>query len=192
MLKKYSLILCCLFMVSCDIFETRDSAPPATPRSGGQIATSSEQLLSNFFASVRQKNADNYTANFSDSITSGIEYTFIPSSNAYGTYPVFLSAWGKREEERYFKNFISDLSASSNITVSLFDSSTTKYGDSVLYIVQYSLIIPSENGAQPLNYSGEMRLRMRVGNNLIWKIYHWEDYKNTSGLSWSDLKGENY
>lgn len=192
MQKKYSLLLLCLFLYGCDIFDTRDAAPPAIPRTEGQVATSSDQLLINFFNSVRQKNADNYTATFSDSSTHGSQFIFVPSSQALSTYPVFFNQWGKREEERYFKNFTTDVSASSNVVVSLFDSSTTKYGDSVLYNVRYSLVYTAANNPEPFTYSGEMRLKMKVGSNLIWKIYQWEDYKNSSGLSWSDLKGENY
>lgn len=174
------------------MFDVRESEPPITPRSTSQFATSSEMLLNNFFTSVREMDADNYIANFPDSAYSGFAYQFSPSSNASLIYPVFAGIWGREEENRYFRNFITELNSVNKVTITLTDSVVNRYGDSALFICKYSLTVPPSLNQPLLTYSGEMRLRMKVNKNLIWEVFHWEDYKTTSNPSWSDLKGEKY
>ncbi|QOJ29478.1 MAG: hypothetical protein HRU80_11565 [Ignavibacteriales bacterium] len=193
MLKKVSLFVIIILLVKgCGLFDVRDSEPPVNPRDTNQFATSSEMLIKNFITSVREMNADNYTANFADSVQSGFKYIFTPSSNAALIYPVFSGEWGREEENRYFRNFLAELSEERKVTITLTDSVINRYGDSALFICKYSLAVPPSSNQQLLTYSGEMRLRMKVNKNLIWEIFHWEDYKTTINPSWSDLKGEKY
>lgn len=192
-LKRISFLLFFqLFASGCGLFDVRDSEQPINPRSTSQFATSSDMLINNFITAVREMNADNYTSNFADSVNSGFSYVFSPSSNAALVYPVFSGVWGREEENRYFRNFITELSAERKIGITLTDSVVNRYGDSALFICKYYLTVPPSVNLPLLTYSGEMRLRMKVNKNLIWEVFHWEDYKTTSNPSWSDLKGEKY
>lgn len=190
--RVYGVLVFVFLAGGCGLFDVRDSEPPITPRSTSQFATSSDMLLNNFFSSVREMNADNYAANFADSLNSGFKYIFTPSSNASLVYPVFAGEWGRDEENRYFRNFITELSAERKVSITVTDSVVNRYGDSALFICKYSLTVPPGLSQPLLTYSGEMRLRMKVNKNLIWEVFNWEDYKTTSNPSWSDLKGEKY
>lgn len=170
----------------CDIFSTRDAQPPTVPRTNLPQAFERETLIDNFISSYRDRSVFDYINCFSDSVFTNRSFNFIASSGAASQYPA-LQDWTLRQEENYFKNVIS---AIPDIPIILFlsNSNFSQQGDSLVYSASYSLSVPFEQTGIPQNYQGDLIFYM-LRDNLIWKIYFWQDIKSSEAPSWSELKG---
>jgi len=176
-----------MFISSCDLFSTRDAEEPTQPRTNLPQAFERETLIENLTLSYRDKSLFDYMNCFSDSQFSRKHFAFTASSEAASQYPS-LNDWNMRSEENFFTNIIA---ASQEIpfTLLLSDSKFSQQGDSVIYTASYSLTTPFKDTAVPQNYQGDLIFYLIQDNNLIWRIYFWQDFKRGDTPSWSELKG---
>jgi hypothetical protein len=186
---KVALVI--LFLISgviagCDIFSTRDAEQPTLPRTNFPQAFEHATLIDNFIASYREKSIFDYLICFSDSVLTGKSYTYIPSSGAASQYPA-LQDWNLRHEEDYFKNVMSEV-GDLPVTLILSNSNFSQQGDSIVHTASYSLTVPLQEQGIPQNYQGDLIFYL-LRDNLIWKIYFWQDIKSSDSPSWSELKG---
>lgn len=191
--KKLSLILLfCIAVSGCDIFNTRDAEKPTQPRSDFEPAATVDILIQNFINSFKDKDVTNYISCLSDTSFTDKKFSFIPSSEAASTYPTLMD-WDKRNEEQYFTNMSIKVNTNSQIVLTLKESTRNNFGDSTFYTASYSLNLPfvnSNSEITPVIYEGTLTFKMVRDSRAVWSIYYWQDIKTAnSNLSWSDLKG---
>ena len=177
-----------LLLSGCDLFSTRPAEKPTQPRSNLPQAFERETLIDNFIASYGAKTIYDYSNCFSDSLFTGKGFTFVASSEAASQYPSLSQGWNLNSEERYFKNIVA-ASQDIPINVILSNSSFSQQGDSLIYTASYSITVPFTDPNITNNYSGDLIFYIIQDNNLIWRIYYWQDFKNGNSPSWSELKG---
>jgi hypothetical protein len=182
------ILLSFLILSGCDIFSTRDAESPTQPRSNLPQAFERETLIDNFIISYKEKSVFDYLNCFSDSVFTGKEFTFVASSEAASQYPSLNQDWDIKSEETYFKNIIA---ASQDIPITLILSSPnfSQQGDSIIYTASYSLTVPFIDQEIENNFGGDLIFYMLRDNNLIWRIYFWQDLKSGDSQSWSEIKG---
>jgi len=183
-------ILAFLFS-SCDMFSTRPSEEPESPRTNYNIATTPEILIQNLKDSFRDKVPENYMSCFIDSSFSGKRFTFLPSAESTSKYS-FLLNWSIEGERSYFINLINTVTKNSPIILTLEKEEKNFSPDSTNYSAQYSISVPETDDQKAKYYQGNLRFTMIRDNRLQWVIYRWEDIKDEDFLSWSELKGRYY
>ena len=171
-----------LLLSGCDLFSTRPAEKPTQPRSN------LPQAIDNFIASYGDKTIYDYSNCFSDSLFTGKGFTFVASSEAASQYPSLSQGWNLNSEERYFQNIVA-ASQDVPINVILSNSSFSQQGDSLIYAASYSITVPFTDQNITNNYSGDLIFYITQDNNLIWRIYYWQDFKTSNSPSWSELKG---
>ncbi len=192
-LKKLAvLLISCIVISGCDIFNTRDAEKPTQPRSDFEPAATVDILIQNFINSLKDKDVTNYMACLSDTSFTEKKFHFIPSNEAISTYPTLMD-WEKRNEEQYFTNMSIKVNSNSQIVLTLKEGARNNFGDSTFYTASYSLNLPfvnSNSEITPEIYEGTLTFKMIRDSRSVWSIYSWQDNKTTNAsLSWSDLKG---
>ena len=186
------LLVFCVAISGCDIFNTRDAEKPTQPRSDFEPAATVDILVQNLINSLKDKDVTNYMTCLSDTSFTDKKFLFVPSSEAASTYPTLMD-WDKRNEEQYFTNMSVKVNTNSQIVLTLKESSRNNFGDSTFYTATYSLNLPFVNSNSeiiPVIYEGTLTFKMVRDSRSVWSIYYWQDIKTTSSnLSWSDLKG---
>jgi hypothetical protein len=175
----------------CDIFNTREPEKPDQPATNAKTATDPQQLIDNFTASIQQLDLDNYMACFSDSLVSGKNFDYVPSSEASLLYPSLSGNWDLRSEKQYFTNMKAKLATDAQITISFSNSFLSPLGDSATYIATYFLNVPHTDSFSKI-FQGDIKLKLFRDTRLIWRIYYWQDSKNGNNANWSELKGRMY
>lgn len=181
-----------LFLSGCDMFTTRKAALPSQPRADFQQAITPEIVIQNLINSFKDKNVQNYLACFSDSAFTAKKFVFFPSTGTISKFPSFSYGWNKKNEEQYFNNMISRVTENLPIVLKLSNVSTSPMGDSLIYTASYFLNVPNNDAGIPDNYQGDLQFKMTIDSRSVWSIYYWQDSKNSSLPTWSELKGRFY
>jgi hypothetical protein len=191
-MKRLFFIFFAILLGNCDLFTTRSAEEPNQARSDFQQAVTPDVLISNFVASLKDLNVQNYLACLSDSTFTPKNFTFSASSSALTQYPTLSDNWGKKNEELYLTNLVTKITSQLYITLTLSNTSEISYGDSIAYTASYTLNVPTDDATLPPNYQGTLIFYMIRNSQSIWSIYYWQDTKNSSLSCWSDLKGRSY
>lgn len=181
-----------VFIAGCDLFSVRDAQTPDQPRSDYQQAVTPDILISNLVNSIKDKSTENYLASFANPSFTSRQFTFSASSSASSQFPSLSDNWGVSNEEQYFNNLKARVDVNISITLTLSNVSSSPQGDSLFYSASYFLNVPSNSADLPQNYQGELRFNMVRDSRAVWVIYFWQDTKNSSLPSWSELKGRLY
>lgn len=179
-----------LIFSSCDLFETRISQNPNISSDNFPPATTPEVLISNFLLAYRAKDENAYARCFYSSTTGTLRYIYYPASGARESYPVFSEEWGMDQEVRFFRNMISRVAEGNTINITITDSSSVNYGDSLLFTARYSVLIPEQG--QSSSFTGQLEMKLVVDERLTWTIISWLDFRTGVYLTWSDMKGFYY
>lgn len=183
--------VCALFLLSCNLFNTRDPENPITDTQSLPPPTTMEALFSNFQNSLQQKNIAEYEKLFSDTVTHRQQFTFIPNQSAAARYSAIFPSWNKSSEVDYFRNIVTAV-GSSSIQFGLTTSPqiVTYQSDSAVYTIHYSLFVPHQRPGITTQFVGRSELYMSRNKNDIWMIYRWVDFETKKDSSWSELKGQ--
>lgn len=187
------LILICITFISCDFFSTRTPEPPDTGRSGFLPPTSATIVLTNFINSIKEKNSENFIACLSDSSTSNLTFSFIPSSEALVKFPGKFNIWNRTSELRSFNSVLSSIKDDEKPNL-IFKKSLNDFEnfstDSAVFYSSYYLFIPHTKENLPTEYEGTIQLTINL-HNQRWSITKWIDIssmEDSSKFSWSILK----
>lgn len=191
-MKFFYIIVSLIFLSGCDLFSVRDAEVPNQPRSNYQLAVTPDILIENLQNSLKDKSVENYLASFANITFTTRKFSFSPSASAASQFPALSDNWGISNEEQYFNNLKTKVDVNSPITLNLSNISSSSFGDSLFYSASYTLNVPSITTDLPTNYQGELRFNMVRDSRAVWVIYFWQDTKNSSLPSWSDLKGRLY
>lgn len=186
------------FFQSC-IFVTREPEPPDTRRSSFQPPTSAQLVVTNFQASLREKNVENYiqclvsSDTGATSATGTRRYTFEPSAEASARFGGVFAGWNVTRERQAFIALTAKISAQSSPSLVLTnDRFELLSPDSAVYVSDYRLQPNYQLTGAPEAFSGTLRFTIASFPNGFWAISRWSD--QTSGQSalptWSTLKAQ--
>lgn len=186
------------FFQSC-IFVTREPEPPDTRRSSFQPPTSAQLVVTNFQASLREKNVENYIQCLVSSDTGATSaigtrrYTFEPSAEASARFGGVFAGWNVTRERQAFIALTAKISAQSAPSLVLTnDRFELLSPDSAVYVSDYRLQPNYNLSGAPEAFSGTLRFTIASFPNGFWAISRWSD--QTSGQSalptWSTLKAQ--
>lgn len=190
-MKYLVFILSLMFLISCDIFNTRDAAEPDEGRSDYLTASEPGILIQNLMNSFSDKDVVNYKNSFVTGFSNKV-FSFLPSGTALLTYSNIWPTWNLDSEVEYFNNLKitapDDLPVTLTLSLSL-ESFGIILGDSLKYTSEYSINVPQIN-SDARNYQGNLEFSMTRESGSVWVIYFWKDNAVGNNSSWSDLKGE--
>lgn len=179
------------FIISCNLFDTRDPENPITDNQTLPPPLTKEALYSNFQNSLQQKSIVEYEKLFADSSTHTRQFLFIPNQSAAVRYAAIFPAWTKTSEIDYFRNIVAAVGSSSiQFAVTAAPTILTYQSDSAVYTIQYSLFVPHSRPGITTQFEGRSELYMSPNKNNIWMIYRWIDFETKKDSSWSELKGQ--
>jgi len=190
-MKHLVLILSLMFLVCCDIFNTRDAAEPDEGRSEYLTASEPGILIQNLMSSFSDKDVVNYKNSFITGFSDKV-FSFLPSGTALLTYSNIWPSWDLDSEVEYFNNLKNTVPADSSVKLTLslsLESFGIILGDSLKYTSEYSINVPQKNSVAR-NYQGNLEFSMTRDSRSVWVIYFWKDNAVGNNFSWSDLKGE--
>lgn len=187
------LILLSIISTGCDVFSTRTPEPPDSGRSGFLPPTTASIVLTNFINSIKEKNSENFIACLSDTSTSNINFSFVPSSEALVKFPGKFNIWNKQSELRSFNSVLASIK-DNNTPNLVFSKGLNEYeiltSDSAVFYSNYVLHIPHSKDNIPTNFEGTIQLTLNLYNQK-WSISKWVDISSMEDslkFSWSILK----
>lgn len=186
-----------VFLQSC-IFVTRTPDPPDTRRSSFSPPTSAQIVITNFQASLREKNVENYIqclASGDSGVTSGTgarRYIFEPSAEAAARFQGVFAQWNTTRERQAFLALTSKISAQSIPTLQLTnDRFELLSPDSAVYVSEYRIRPNYQLSGAPEEFAGTLRFTIASFPNGFWAISRWSDQTGAQSLpSWSILKAQ--
>ena len=193
--KIFTIIGLILTIASCGLFSPRDPESPDTGKSSYVPPTSPDIVITNFIASLKEKNTENYIACFTMKVTSDSkEFVFIPSNEASSLYPQVFDSWGIINERQYFVSMITKLlnefSPDLQLSNSRFDVITP---DSAIYISDYYLYVNHNITTYTNKAQGTLQFSLIHRSDGLWSINQWYDFKpavDTLKITWSVLKAQ--
>jgi hypothetical protein len=189
-------IMCAISVVATGcIFTTRAPETPDTRRSTYLPPTSSQVVVSNLQAAVREKNIENYIQCLASSDTGSVSrrYAFEPSAEAAARFASVFIGWTTNRERQAFTAFIAKIPTTSSpaldFTGDRFDAISP---DSAVYVANYRLRPNYQVNGAPEEFTGTMRLTISSFSNGFWAITRWSDQtaSQTTTASWSVLKAQ--
>lgn len=184
-------VVCTLFLLSCNLFNTREPENPITDNQSLPPPSTMEALFSNFQTSLQQKNIVEYEKLFSDTTTHRLPFSFIPNQSAAVRYAAIFPTWNKSAEVDYFRNIVTAVGSSSiQFGLTTPPKIVTYQSDSAVYTIHYSLFVPHHRPGITTQFVGRSELYMSRNKNDIWMIYRWVDFETNKDSSWSELKGQ--
>ncbi len=182
------------FLVSCDMFSTREPELPSSGKSTFIPATEPNIVIENFKNALLEKNTDNYVSCFADTTSkSKTSFSYVASGAGLAAFPSTFDYWGIDSERRYFNSLIGNIHSDLSILLVL---SSTKLDfvspDSTLFIADYQLQTPHNITDLPKEFRGSLQFTLSKQSNGLWTINRWIDNNpkltDTVTYSWSILK----
>ncbi|RPI00923.1 MAG: hypothetical protein EHM64_16480 [Ignavibacteriae bacterium] len=179
-------MICCLTVVSCNLFKTRTPAEPSQQSSNYIPPTDASLVLQNMVNAFQDRDVVNYTKSFS-----GTLFSFEPATSARTRYGGELLNWDKTKEQQYFENVKNSLQANAIVTLTFTPITSTNFQDSCEIGTAYTLDVPHTKASVTKRFSGQSQFTIvrdpQIG---YWYISRWVDIgANSSDSTWSDLKG---
>jgi hypothetical protein len=188
---RLSLIIPALFATlltalfgGCDLFRTRDAAPPTSGRSSWETPLTPEAVLINLAAAMREHNVEDYRRSLDSR-----NFRFEADAVALSQDPA-LADWGYDEESSHVTSLMSNgtLPADSALTLILLNLDTTPLGDSALITTTYDLTAGLALAGAPRHLAGTAEFVLGMGSEGYWQIRRWRDARTEGQSTWSDLK----
>ena len=166
----------------------RGSEAPQRPSSDHFIPpTDAASVFTNLENAFAYRESDIYTRCFSDSISSGHAYYFIPSPVKAIAFPL---PWGYQEEELFFQELLAACPKDSLLMLSISndDVPDSDEGDTISYQINYQILAHHNRGDIDRNYEGRSFIKLIRNNQNYWVIYYWQDIPVSTEATLSDLK----
>ena len=173
-----------------DIFSTRDPEPPESVRTTFVQPVSPEVVLENFIAAIRERNAENYIRCFGSSEEKRGGFQFVPERTVAENYQDRFAGWNVSSERAYITNLFAQIPDDSLSTLLLSDVADFQYADSVRLTKDYSLSVGHVIPGIIRTASGRMDISLKKGDDALWYISYWADFRTTGRSVWSVLKAE--
>ena len=172
----------------CDLFETRTPQNPSQSGSTFTDPTSQDVVINNLRYAISEKVKLNYLRCLADTQSNGRNFSFTPTVEAASRYQGVFESWDRASEEQYFKN-LSESRTGGVSSLDFFDATWNPVAsDEFLYTAKYHLIFQHQNGSVGQEARGNAQFYIARDNQSRWSIYRWVDLRDTSNVTWSDLK----
>ncbi len=188
--KYFTYLFIILLLVGCDLFSTRNPQEPDDSSMDFQPASTHYILFSNFNNSFTKLNVEYFSDCFAEDFQNNKNnFTFTPDADALARYGVLYSNWNRESEKQFLQGLHSSLPTGS---LPILTWKTKKYdiitSDSAVFVGEYLIVLKQKDNDE--NYSGISRFVFARGNNGLWYINNWADFRNSSDSlpSWSILK----
>jgi hypothetical protein len=189
MVTRHRLALTLVAVVGCSLFDPRDAEPPSGDAAVWEVPRTPTTVLINMESSFGSRRADFYMQCFDSTMS------FEADPLAQNTYPGIFDQWGWVEEEAAVRNLFSDLSldqpSDSLVVLQLaVDLDDSDIGETQARLeVDYRLAAWLASDPQRFEGGGRLTLDLAKGDDQLWSVGWWRDVADTSGWSWSMLKG---
>lgn len=182
---KIFIIIFVLFLVGCNIFEPRKSEAPDTIAEWNAFTTTADKCLENLlFAFNHKENIYQY----GNILSEGFTFYFDTQDINDFTLPV---QWGKEKEIDMLINLYQQGNNTQEVLLSVrkIDGQSDTYQSNNASIYrQYELNIAQSTTVLSTNFSGKFMLYLEKGNDGLWKIHDWYDYRDQSEWTWGRMK----
>ena len=193
-----ALLVCIALQAKGCLFVTREPEPPDTRRSSFQPPTSSQIVIANFQAALREKNVENYiqclvSDDSATSLSARRRYIFEPSAEAAARFSGVFAIWNTAKERQAFLALTASISPQSfpvlQLSNSRFELLTP---DSAVYVSDYLLRPNYQISGAPEEFSGTLRFTIASFPNGFWAISRWSDQTGAQSPAptWSVLKAQ--
>lgn len=179
------LLLLFVLVAGCDLFATRDPAPPVEESGTYVQPDTPEDVVANVQAAVVELNAQNYRRVFADA------FTFTPTAAAQAQDPSIWGDWGREEEERYFSTLVAAAQLSAGNELGLADRQESFPSEDRYELhATYQLTVNHRRPGLPATLQGRLVWVITQGSDGLWRLQQWTDQSLGNEPSWSDLKAE--
>jgi len=188
--SRLLIAVCALLLpLRCSLFEPREPEPPTQSSFDYRPPTVPSIVISNLQNAVAQKNSANYISCFADPVKTKRAFAFVPSAEASAQYPGLLADWTVADELSYFQNLVAKSAPNGFSSLLLTPKSSVVTADSVIYSFDYTLTFEHTESGFPTIARGTLQFSIGTDNN-FWTIYRWSDFKTTTDITWSLVKGK--
>lgn len=179
-------MLLALLLLSCGLFDPRDSDEPEIVDPWNSYVVNETQLLENLEYSY------NYSGNslkYKDILTSDFLFVFATQDvNEHGT----VASWNLYSEDDMLINLHKTLGAEEK-TVEITELLPLEDEDDIIDTTAMTLyrsyIIEVIDNDQISTYTGKLEIELILVDS-FWKIKIWKDFRTTSNQTWGKLKNE--
>lgn len=171
-------------------FATRDPEEPVTSQTSWIQPVSPETVLDNLVDAIREKSVDNYIRCFGGTESVRAQFQFIPEISVSNHYQGVFTGWNIFHERNYLNHLFGQLPQDSLSSLILNDVTEFHYGDSVSTMKDYELHVSHTNQAVASFVTGRLEMTLKKGQDALWYISYWADFRIGEGPVWSILKAE--
>lgn len=188
----FALTIFTLMITGCDsLFDIRPVEEPEQHTSSQwQPPTTPKQVLTNMENAVLEQNADNFMRCLSDSTAGEKPFRFVPDHETLANYPQVFADWSRADEKRVFQEMESNVPRDSLYQL-VFSDKSEQYetSDSAQVEILYELRVHHTKENLPRDVSGRAIFTFsRNETQRNWVIHRWEDFKEETMPTWSELK----
>jgi hypothetical protein len=181
----------CLWLSSCDLFNTRTPEEPSQKSSNYVPPTEPSLVFQNMTNAFRDANSVNYALSFADTVKSDFLFSFEPTPQAQLRYTGVFLQWTKLSEQQYFANMQSKLQNGAVPTLEFLTLAQQAIAaDSTQFDVTYRLTIPHTQTNISTVAKGSAQFFLVADHSRNWVIRRWVDIAmSQSDFTWSEFKG---
>jgi hypothetical protein len=182
-------LLAVAFVGGCSLFEPRDPEAPSGDSAVWEVPRTPTTVVGNMEASFRSGGVDYYMRCFDSTMV------FEADPLAEVAYPGVFDDWGWDEEEETTRNLLADLSPdhppdSLLVLQMAVDLDDSHVGEAEATLeVDYLLDAWLASAPERFEAGGRLTLQLAKGDDQLWSVTWWGDEADSSGWSWSMLKG---
>lgn len=185
-------LICCMSFASCNLFMPRDPESPQTEQANWQLPVTIDLLISNFRNAFGDRNLLNYMRSFSPEPTASAvvnaAYVFIPTAESPAG---IFAGWNTASEENFFRRFSASIKTGFGASLLLTEIERTQSPQQAQIEFMYRLratYTDAASAALGAEASGKMFLTLSQSAGGTWFISRWQDVKDTSSVTFSELK----
>lgn len=172
-------------LAGCDVFSTRDPAPPLEDSGTFSQPDTPDQVIQNVQNAVSELNAQNYRRSFA------ADFEYRPTAAAEARDPSIWTGWGLQDEESYFRAIVQSARQTSDNDLRLDDPALSAISpDQFTLDAGYVLNLNHRQSDLPTLLQGRLTWTLEQGEDGLWGITEWADREVGDAASWSDLKAE--
>ena len=190
--RSYLLILAVLLLVQCELFTPRVPDPPLNSNDpyAWVPPTYPDAVLDNLSSAFPTLKTNYHLDCLAYAPDLSPQFTFIPDQTVASSQPDIFAKWGYLEEESFITSLFSMLAEDGlqRLTWDIQQSSSIEAQYEIIADYDLQLSFNTSKAPLPNQIQGQATLTLRQNDDLLYEILTWQDLKNDSLPSWSDLK----
>lgn len=179
------IVVCVHLLTGCDLFSTREPAPPLEEAGTYVQPDTPDQVIENLQFAVSELNAQNYRRSFSDALE------FQPTASAEASDPSIWTGWSVQDEDSYFRAAAQAARLTTGNEVRLTEANLSAVTpERFTFDAGYVLTINHRRPDLATSLQGRLVWTLEQGEDGLWRITQWIDREVGDADSWSKLKAE--